>query len=47
MTAVIGPSWREPTWLPGLSEAIADSSLEILETVVSSYDELSGLGLAG
>jgi hypothetical protein len=45
MAAVMGPGWREPTWLPGLDEAIAQSSLEILETVVSSYDELSELGL--
>ena len=41
MAAVIGPAWREPAWLPGLDEAIASSSLEILETVVSSYDELA------
>jgi hypothetical protein len=41
MTAVMGPKWREPTWLPGLAESIETSSLEILETVVSSYDELA------
>jgi hypothetical protein len=40
MAAVIGEKWREPTWLPGLSESIVDSRLEILETVVSSYEEL-------
>jgi hypothetical protein len=41
MTAIIGPNWREPSWLPGLGEAIESSSLEILETVVSSYEELA------
>jgi len=40
MTAIIGPNWREPSWLPGLGEAIESSSLEILETVVSSYEDL-------
>ena len=40
MVAVMGEKWREPTWLPGLSESIVDSTLEILETVVSSYEEL-------
>jgi hypothetical protein len=40
MTAIIGPNWREPSWLPGLGEAIESSSLEILETVASSYEEL-------
>jgi hypothetical protein len=43
MVAIIGPGWRDPTWLPGLAEAVAESSLEILETVVSSYDELAAL----
>jgi hypothetical protein len=43
MAAVIGPRWREPTWLPGLEECIAESSLEILETVVSSYEDLLSL----
>jgi hypothetical protein len=41
MTAVLGEKWREPTWLPGLTESIVDSRLEILETVVSSYEELT------
>lgn len=41
MTAIIGPNWREPSWLPGLGEAIESSSLEILETVVSSYEKLA------
>ena len=40
MASVIGPAWRKPTWLPGLADAIEGSSLEILETVVSSYEEL-------
>jgi hypothetical protein len=44
MVAVIGPGWREPTWLPGIADAIDKSSLEILETVVSSYEELANIG---
>ena len=40
MAAVMGPSWKEPTWLPALQESVADSTIEILETVVSSYDQL-------
>jgi hypothetical protein len=43
MAATIGPNWREPTWLPGLAEAIETGSLEILETVLSSYDELAAI----
>ena len=46
MSAVMGPQWSEPTWLPPLREAIAESTLEILETVVSSYDDLSSVGLS-
>ena len=45
MSAVMGPQWSEPTWLPSLREAIADSSLEILETIVSSYEDLPSVGL--
>ena len=41
MSANMGPQWMEPTWLGPLQEAIADSSVEILETVVSSYEELA------
>lgn len=44
MIGAIGPQWREPTWLPGLGDAIDKSSLEILETVVSSYEELANIG---
>ena len=40
MVAVMGDKWREPAWLPGLSEFMIDSTLEILETVMSSYEEL-------
>jgi hypothetical protein len=41
MAAVMGPSWNEPSWMPGLRESVSDSTIEILETVVSSYEELA------
>jgi len=40
MAAIMGPSWRDVAWLPGLSECVVESSVEILETVVSSVDDL-------
>ena len=40
MISVVGPNWREPSWLPALGDAVIDDSLEILETVVTSYDGL-------
>ena len=40
MAAIMGPSWRDPSWLPELADAVERSSLEILETVVSSYEDL-------
>lgn len=45
MSAIMGPQWSKPTWLPGLAGAIDESSLEILETVVSSYEDLSSADL--
>ena len=46
MAAIIGPSWRDPSWLPELTDAVERSSLEILETVVSSYEDLRLLAAA-
>jgi hypothetical protein len=46
MAAVVGPSWRDPSWLPALADAVERSSLEILETVVSSYEDLRLLAVA-
>ncbi|HET7496166.1 MAG TPA: hypothetical protein VFJ80_11995 [Candidatus Limnocylindrales bacterium] len=46
MAAIMGPSWRDPSWLPELADAVERSSLEILETVVSSYEDLRLLAVA-
>lgn len=40
MVSIVGPRWREPGWLPGLDGAVTESTLELLETVVTSYDDL-------
>jgi hypothetical protein len=40
MAAVMGPHYREAAWLPGLGEHITSSSTELLETVVSTFDDL-------
>ena len=47
MAAVIGPSWREPAWLPGLTDLLIDSRVEMLETVVSSFEDLKELEQTG
>jgi hypothetical protein len=47
MAAVIGPHWREPAWLPGLTELVFDSRVEMLETVVSSFEDLRELEQTG
>jgi hypothetical protein len=41
MATIMGPNWREPAWLPGLAGVVADSRLELLETVVTSYRDLA------
>ena len=46
MAAIMGPSWRDPSWLPELADAVERSNLEILETVVSSYEDLRLLAAA-
>jgi hypothetical protein len=40
MVSVIGPRWREPAWLPGLEEAGTESKIELLEAVVTSFEDL-------
>lgn len=40
---ILGSRWAGPSWLPGLDECVEISSVEMLETVVSSVDELSEL----
>ena len=45
MITGLGPTWREPNWLPGLAPYISDSTVELLETVLSSYLDLTELML--
>ena len=40
MVSVIGARWREPAWLPGLEEAGTESKIELLEAVVTSFEDL-------
>jgi hypothetical protein len=40
MVSVMGPRWREPAGLPGLEEAGTESKIELLEAVVTSYEDL-------
>jgi heme-degrading monooxygenase HmoA len=47
MATVIGPDWRQAAWLPGLADCVGESSLEMLETVVSSYDDLGTVDPGG
>jgi heme-degrading monooxygenase HmoA len=46
MAAAFGPSWREPTWMVGLEDAVLSSDLEIFETAVFGYDALAKLARA-
>ena len=39
MAAALGPGWREPSW-PGLSEHMTGSTVEILETIATSFEEV-------
>lgn len=47
MAAVLGPSWQEPSWMPGLGELVAEATVEILETVATSAQDLSELAPTG
>lgn len=46
MTAVLGPRWREATWMSGLADSIEDASVEILEGVVFGYENVPMLANA-
>ena len=46
MAKVLGPTWAEPSWLPGLDECVESSSVEMLETVVTSVKDLAELATA-
>ena len=42
MAAALGPAWRQPSW-PGLNEHLTDSSVEILEAVATSFEDIEQL----
>jgi len=44
MAATLGPSWHQPSW-PGLNEYLTDASVEILETVATSLEEIEELSV--
>jgi len=46
MVSVIGARWREPAFLPGLEEAVTESRPELLETVMTSYEDLASTASA-
>ena len=46
MAVVMGPNWREPSWMTGLADSIEDSSVEILEGIVFGYENLPTLALS-
>ncbi len=46
MAAALGPKWHEPSW-PGLNEYLTDASVEILEAVATSLEQVEELSQAG
>ena len=42
MVAALGPGWQQPSW-PGLNEYLTGATVEILETVATSFDEVGRL----
>ena len=42
MAAALGPGWRDPSW-PGLTEHLTGATVEILETVATSFEEVEQL----
>lgn len=42
MAAALGPRWHEPSW-PGLNEYLTDASVEILEAVATSLEQIEEL----
>lgn len=42
MATALGPGWQEPSW-PGLNEYLTGATVEILETVATSFDEVERL----
>ena len=43
MVAMMGPDLQTPAWLPRLAELVEVSSIEYLELVAESYNDLTGL----
>jgi hypothetical protein len=44
MAAALGPGWQQPSW-PGLNEHLTGATVEILETVATSFEEVEQLTL--
>lgn len=47
MARVLGPRWQAPSWMPGLDELVAEATVEILETVAMSAQDLAELAPTG
>ena len=47
MAKVLGPTWQAQSWMPGLDELVAEATVEILETVATSAQELMELAPTG
>jgi hypothetical protein len=47
MSAVLGPTWQEPSWMPGVAEHVAEATVEILETVATSAEGSEALAPTG
>ena len=42
MATALGPGWQQPSW-PGLTEHLTGATVEILETVATSFEEVQQL----
>jgi heme-degrading monooxygenase HmoA len=43
MMALVGPDWQAPSWMPGVEEYVVSTTVEILETVATSAEDLKVL----
>ena len=39
MARALGSTWRQPSWLAGMADAVLSSDLEIYETVMLGYED--------
>jgi hypothetical protein len=46
MSAVLGPTWQEPSWMPGVGEHVLEATVQILEMVATSAKDLEELAPA-